>query len=208
MWLGPGPEMPYLSDLVKPPGHECVTGFGIGWLAAWGAHPLDIMIWGSDADRAGPMEFQGTGHIPKEGLYDTVVHWDVKIKMARGVNVTLKPGRDSTKSIGAEGWIAVGRSSGIDAHPKSLLDVEIDSENARLLRSERHDQNFIDAIKGRTRAVTTVAEAVRSDVISHMSNIAIRLGRKVVWDPKKEQIIGDPEATKMLRCDLRKPWTL
>ncbi len=208
MWLGPGPETPYLSDLVKPPGHECVTGFGIGWLAAWGAHPLDIMIWGSDADLAGPMEFEGTGVVPEEGLFDTVVHWDVKIKMGNGFTVTLKPGPDSTKFIGTEGWVRVGRGSGIEAHPKSLLDVEIEPETASLFRSERHDQNFINAVKARKRAVTTVAEAVRSDIISQMSNIAIRLGRKVLWDPKKEKIVGDPQAEKMMHRDLRGSWTL
>ncbi|NQT84738.1 gfo/Idh/MocA family oxidoreductase, partial [bacterium] len=98
--------------------------------------------------------------------------------------------------------------SGIDVHPKSLLDVEIEPETASLFRSERHDQNFIDAVRARKRAVTTVAQAVRSDIISQMSNIAIRLGRKIVWDPKKEEIVGDPEAEKMLHRDLRGSWTL
>jgi hypothetical protein len=208
MWLGPAPKKPYLPDLVKAPGHECVTGFGIGWLAAWGAHPLDIMIWGSDADQAGPMEFEGVGHITEEGLFDTVVHWDVKIKTTDGVHITLKAGHDSTKFIGTDGWVRMGRSSGIEASPSELLRIGIAPETARLTQSTRHDQNFLDAVKAGKGTVTSVAEAVRSDVISHVSNIAVRLGRKIVWDPNREQIVDDAKAGKMLTREVREPWTL
>jgi glucose-fructose oxidoreductase len=128
-----------------------------------------------------------------------VVHWDVRIQMAGGVTATLTPGRDSTKFIGTEGWVQVGRSSGITTHPESMSETKLADEDARLVRSQRHDQNFIEAVKNRKGAVTSVAEAVRSDAISHLSNIAVRLGRKVVWDPKQEAILGDPEASKKLR---------
>ena len=62
--------------------------------------------------------------------------------------------------------------------------------------------------KSREQCVSPIRDSVRSDIISHMSDIAIRLKRKITWDPQKEQIVGDTEATKMLSRPLRAPWTI
>ena len=207
MWLGPAPIAPYTADRCKTPGTYFIYDYSIGYLAGWGAHPLDIMVWGSDADLAGPMTFEGTGVIPTEGLYNTVYHWDVKVQMADGVKMTLKPGGDSTKFIGPDGWVDV-RRGGIDAEPKSLLKSKIGQGDVQLLSSPRQDQNFIDSIKSRKPAVSPIDHAVRSDIISHISDIAVRTGRKITWDPKQEVIVGDAEAAKMLSRPLREPWTL
>ncbi|WP_095414819.1 Gfo/Idh/MocA family protein [Thermogutta terrifontis] len=207
MWIGPAPMKPYTVSRCNPPGTYWIYDFSIGFLAGWGAHPLDIMIWGCDADLAGPMTFEGTGEIPKEGLYDTVIHWDVTVQMGNGVVMTFKPGSDSTKFIGTEGWVDV-RRAGIDAEPKSLLKLELGPNDVHLTRSPRHDQNFIEAIKSGGKAIAPIDEAVRSDIISHMCDIAIRTGRKITWDPKKEEIVGDPEAAKMLSRPMRPPWKL
>jgi hypothetical protein len=56
--------------------------------------------------------------------------------------------------------------------------------------------------------VSNIVDAVRSDNISQLCDIAVRLKRKVTWDPKKEQIVGDAEAAKMLSRPMRAPWTL
>lgn len=60
----------------------------------------------------------------------------------------------------------------------------------------------------RTPTVNPLESAIRSDTISHMSDIAIRLSRPVRWDPEKERIIGDHEAAKRLRRPMRKPWRM
>lgn len=207
MWIGPAPMKPYTVSRCNPPGTYWIYDYSIGFLAGWGAHPLDIMIWGCDADLAGPMTFEGTGEIPKQGLYDTVIHWNVTVQMGNGVVMTFKPGSDSTKFIGTEGWVDV-RRSGIDAEPKSLLKLELGPNDVHLTRSPRHDQNFIEAVKSGGKAIAPIDEAVRSDIISHMCDIAIRTGRKITWDPKKEEIVGDPEAAKMLSRPMRPPWKL
>jgi len=207
MWIGPAPMKPYTVSRCVTPGTYWIYDYSIGFLAGWGAHPLDIMIWGCDADLAGPMTFEGTGEIPKEGLYDTVIHWDVTVQMGKGVVMTFKPGSDSTKFIGTEGWVEV-RRGGLDAEPKSLLKLELGPNDVHLTKSPRHDQNFIEAVKSGGKAIAPVDEAVRSDIISHMCDIAIRTGRKITWDPHKEEIVGDPEASKMLSRPMRAPWTL
>ena len=62
---------PYTADRCKNPGHFFIHDYSIGYLAGWGAHPLDIMIWGNDSDLSGPMTVEGTGTIPTEGSTTT-----------------------------------------------------------------------------------------------------------------------------------------
>jgi glucose-fructose oxidoreductase len=206
-WIGPAPMAPYTTSRCNPPGTYWIYDYSIGYLGGWGAHPLDIMVWGSDADLAGPMTFEGTGVIPDKGLYDTVIHWDVEAQLADGVTMTFKPGGDSTRFIGPDGWVQV-RRGGIDAHPKSLLQSKIGPDDVHLINSPRQDQNFVDSVKSRQEAISPIDDAVRSDIISHLSDVAVRTGRKITWDPKKEVIVGDAEASKILSRAMRVPWTL
>ena len=67
--------------------------------------------------------------IPTEGLYDTVYNWDMKVQLATASKMTFKPGGDSTKFIGTEGWVDV-RRGGIDAEPKSLLQIKARTERS------------------------------------------------------------------------------
>ena len=150
-----------------------IYDYSIGYLAGWGAHPLDIMIWGSDADLAGPITVEGTGDIPAKGLYDNVYNWDMKIQLGDGVRMTFKPGGDSTKFIGSDGWVRIWRG-GIDAEPKSLLTSKIGPNDVHLMDSPNHCQNFIDAVKSRQPTVSPLAQAVRSDTISQLCDIAVR----------------------------------
>jgi glucose-fructose oxidoreductase len=205
-WLGPAPVVPYSAGRCNPKGTYWIYDQSIGYLGGWGAHPLDLMVWGSLADQSGLIEIEGTGKIPTEGLYDTVYDWDMKGKLG-DVDFTFKPGGNSTKFFGPKGWIRVWRG-GIDAEPKSLLKTVIDPKDALLQVSSRQDQNFIDAIKSRKPAVSPIEDSVRSDIISLLCDIVVRKARKITWDPKKEEIIGDADAAKMLHRDMRAPWTL
>ena len=121
--------------------------------------------------------------------------------------MTFKPGGDSTKFIGSDGWVRIWRD-GIDAEPKSLLSSKIGPNDVHLLKSDNHYQNFIDAVKSRQPPVSPLDQAVRSDTISHLCDIAVRTRRQITWDPKKATIVGDEEAAKMMHRDMRSPWTL
>ena len=60
-------KRPYTADRCKPPGTYWIYDQSIGYLAGWGAHPLDLMVWGSDADLSGPITVEGTGTVPQRG---------------------------------------------------------------------------------------------------------------------------------------------
>jgi hypothetical protein len=152
----------------------------------------------------GSVTVEGTGVIPTQGLYDTVYNWDMVIQTPE-VKITFKPGGDSTKFVGTEGWVQV-RRGGWETHPASLKTAKIGLNDMRLLKSRNHYQNFVDAVRERKTAVSPLADAVRSDILSHLSNIAVRLKRKITWDPRTLTIVGDDEAVKMTRREYRSPW--
>jgi hypothetical protein len=69
-------------------------------------------------------------------------------------------------------------------------------------------QQFIDSCKSRQKTLTPVEVAHRSQTPGHLGLIASRTGRKLTWNAAKQEIVGDPEATKMLSKEFRKPWQL
>src|SRR2546426_4124736 len=90
------------------------------------------------------------------------------------------------------------------------------SEGYRMERKEMsaddatglHVKNFIENVRTRNRPVADVETGHRSTIVAHLGNIAFRTGRKIHWDAEKEEIIGDPEASKLLGRVARKPWDL
>jgi hypothetical protein len=211
MWLGPAPMTSYTADRCKPPGTYWIYDQSIGYLAGWGAHPLDIMVWGSDADLSGLVVVEGTGVVPSEGLYDCVYNWDMKIKLGE-IDLVFRPGSDRTKFIGKDGWIQVCRNRNQTlASDPSVLQTQVDPDEAELIVSRSQEANFIQAIKqgDPQAAVSNLKDAVRSDVISHLCDIAVRTGEKITWDPAAQCLVKPRQkAQAMLQREMRAPWTL
>ena len=88
LWLGPAPKTPFCKDRSLNGGARNgifhIYDYAIGFMAGWGAHPMDMLQWW--ADNAGmktiPVRYEGTGTLPKEGLFDTLTNWDVMCTMS------------------------------------------------------------------------------------------------------------------------------
>jgi hypothetical protein len=76
----------------------------------------------------------------------------------------------------------------------------------RLYQSNHHVRNLLDCIKSRAETICPIDIAVRSDTLCHPSDIAMRLGRKLEWDPSAERFVNDAEANRMLTRAMRAPW--
>jgi len=220
-WIGPAPMAPYTVDRCTKYGTYHIYDYALGFIAGWGAHPLDIAQWGNDTDDTVPVSYEGTGTIPARGLYDTISTWDIHCEYANGVKMrfmdfrTARPIVSSyrefkdhgTTFFGTKGWVSVDRG-GIHASTPALLDVKIGPNDVHLYESANHFDNFVQCVKTRSRPINPVEAAVQSDIISHLSDICIRTGRSIRWDPEKEQIVGDETASRMLNRPLRSPWHL
>jgi predicted dehydrogenase len=212
MWLGPAPRAPYTPKRVVNPHWFHISDYSLGYVAGWGIHHVDIAQWGNGTELTGPVEVEGTGVFPTDdGLCDNALSWDVRLRYGSGVllDFTSDGGRNAhgIRFEGPEGWVYVRRGF-IDAQPKSLLRAAIRPEQVHLPVSEHHQRDFADAVRTRRRTVSPIEVAVRSDTVCHLSDIAMRLGRKLRWDPEREEFPGDPEANRMLSRALRAPWHL
>lgn len=224
-WIGPAPMKPYTKSRCTEWGAYHIYDYALGFIAGWGAHPLDIAQWGLDRDGTSPIHYEGRGDIPSGGLFDTVDNWDVACRYADGLTLRFmcdrvargvlglmddpkkRPPMDhGTTFWGENGWISVSRGA-LYASPKTLQTEHIRADERPVLRSTSQGRNFVESMRTRRPPVNPLESAIRSDTISHMSDIAIRLGRPIRWDPASERIIGDAEASKKLDRPTRHPWT-
>ena len=228
MWLGPAPWSPYTYERCASRAMGTVGlwthiyDYSLGGLGgAWGIHHIDIAQWGNGTDHTGPIEVEGTGRLPKDGLADTAVEWKVKHIYANGVEMIHMNTKTALKEapqfrlhyglgvlfVGSEGWVFVCRGL-IDAYPKSLLSTKGRHDGIRLPRTASHRRDFLTCVKTRQKTICPVESAVRSDTICHLDDIAVRLGRRLRWDPETEQFLDDEQANRMLTRPMRSPWHL
>ena len=214
MWLGPAPAAPYCDERVSNSHWFHISDYSLGFIAGCGIHTIDMATWGNGTDLTGPLEVEGTGEFPRDGLCDNATAWNVNLKFANGVLMNFTDGEKNPLGVrfeGPDGWVFVlERHLGgtYDAEPKSLMKRTLDPSDIHLPVSNHHQENFIECCKSRARTVAPIEVAVRSDTLCQLSDIAMRVGRKVKWDPEKEKIVGDAEASRMLTRPMRSPWRL
>ena len=220
LWIGPAPKAPYTVDRCTNLGTYHIYDYALGFIAGWGAHPLDIAQWGLGTDHTGPVYYEGSGDIPTKGLYDTVSQWDIHCRYANGLPMrfmndrTAKPAvmkyRDrwsshGTTFFGTDGWVSVDRGGLSTSNPK-LKQIKLKPSDTHLYNSPDHARNFVDCIKSRAKTINPLESAIRSDTISHMSDICIRMNTPIEWDPIAEKIKNNKHAAKMLNRPMRSPW--
>ena len=219
LWLGPAPWRPYSGSPDNGPGWYHVYDYALGFIAGWGAHPLDLLVWAYDAHEHGPWEVEGTGRINPADRNDAVYNWDVRIRLANGVTISywgtgvpkdedprLAKLNNYAQFIGSEGWIAPYYDHML-CEPESLAETTLGTDAIRLPHAAGQERNFIECVLSRQTPVAPIDDAVHSDMISHVADIAIRCGRKIVWDPAREEIVGDPQASRGLTRAYRAPWS-
>jgi len=212
-WLGPAPWAPYTEKRCHW-NFRWILDYSGGQLTDWAAHHCDIANWGMGTEYTGPVEVQGVGEYPRDGLYDAAVNYRFECKYAPGASPVASDGftmivsnkeRGGAKWEGSDGWVWVDRG-GIDANPKELLESKIGPEEIHLYNSNDHMRNFLECRKTRALTITPIEVAHRAITIAHLGNIAMQLGRKVRWDPNTEQILDDAEASRKLVRTMRAPW--
>ena len=92
------------------------------------------------------------------------------------------------------------------ASSEAILKDPLPAGAQRLYVSNDHKGNFFDCVRTRKDPVAPVEVGHRSISICHLGGIALRLGRKLNWDPAKEQFVNDEEANGYLSREMRKPW--
>jgi predicted dehydrogenase len=225
MWTGPSEMLPYIEGRIHM-NWRWHYNYGGGQLLDWIGHHGDIAHWALDFDKTGPLEVEGQGEFPsKDAVWNTCTKYRVTLNYPKDLTMVIAGGhsdiRSGTKWIGTDGWVWVDRGSrqnpGFDASngewkewkevPASVAKVRL-YKSGDVLNQQAHYRNFLDCVKSRKPTVTPVETAHHSLIPGHLGLIAMLVGRKIKWDPKKERIIGDAEASKLLTRDYRAPWKL
>ena len=117
--------------------------------------------------------------------------------------------RNGVMFIGDKGRIFVNRANVYGKAAEELADNPLPADAWRVRPSEIHMKNFFDCVKSRETPVAPAEIGHRSLTPCQLSVISMRLGgRKLQWDPDKEEIVGDPEAKAMQAREQRKPYEI
>ena len=207
-WLGPAPYRPYQG--IADWDWRWVLDWGGGQMMDWIGHHADIAQWGLDRDTSGPVTFEGYAPFEVDGICDSPKTYRFSCRYADGVEMTVADSRQvksGTTWYGENGeWVWVDRGR-FDASTPEIRDSRIEPGELRL-HSPGHHRNFIDCVKTRATTLTPAEVAHRSASIGHLGQIAMLTGRKIKWDPVREQILGDVSAEALLGRTPRGPWSL
>ena len=209
MWLGPAPYAPYTKDRVHF-NFRWIWDYSGGIICDWGTHLFDTAQWANDSERSGPVEVEGSGTFWQNGLYDTVKDYNVTFRYAGGVVMTCTPGTPGIRFIGTDGWVGNrGWLAPLEASRPEILNSIIGPNELKLytnLAGEHRD--FLDCVKTRKDPYFPVDIGHRVSTVCHLANIAIKLGRKLKWDPQMEIFPDDDQANRLLSRSMRSPWKL
>jgi predicted dehydrogenase len=211
-WIGPARMEPY----IQARSHSWNYNTGGGQLLDWIGHHGDIAHWGlGHDDTIGPVEVDASGEFPpKDALWNTCTKYRITCKYPNDVTMIIAGGhsdiRSGTKWIGTDGWVWVNRGNAFESSNPAWDDTrEIPQAQRKVilpLTKGGHWRNFLDSVKSRKPTVTPVEVAHHSTIPGHLGLISMLVGRKIRWDAKREVILNDPEATKLLSRPYRAPW--
>jgi predicted dehydrogenase len=91
-----------------------------------------------------------------------------------------------------------------EKYPEDVTEKGIELNAAPATR--RHMLDFLAAVEKRTRPVADIEEGHISTASCILANVAMKLGRPLAYDPKKHEVTGDAEATRLLLRPYRAPW--
>ncbi|MCU0473890.1 MAG: Gfo/Idh/MocA family oxidoreductase [Bacteroidales bacterium] len=211
MWLGPAPKVPYRG--VSHWDWRWILDYSGGQLTDWAGHHIDMANWGAGLEYTGPVEISGSGIYPSDGIYNVPVEYDILCKYANGIEMRvanssrLKLGMGTTW-YGDKGWIHTDRGNKLSASDPKILDEVISENEIQLYKSDDHWQNFIDCVRSGDQPIAPIEVAYRAISVGLLGEIAMTTGQTIHWDPDKEEIIGNPGATRLLSRPYRQPWTL
>jgi predicted dehydrogenase len=229
MWLGSTPHVYYTEKRVHPqkgydrPGWLRCEQFGAGMITGWGSHHIDSAHWAMNTELTGPVEIWGSAEFPAKGLWDVHGIFKTEALYANGVHMVVSNELpNGIKFEGTEGWIFVTRGNyratasdpvadnngvkPLEASDEKIIKSVIGPNEVHLYESSDHHGNWLDCVRSRKEPIAPVEVAHRSCSTCLLHHIAMKLKRKVYWDPAKERFKNDEEANRMLSRPQRQPY--
>ncbi len=208
-WCGPAPKLPY----VRARHHRWWRGhraYGGGVLMDWIGHHNDIAHWALDLDGSGPITVEAVNWtFPESEIYNTPHHYEIRCEYAGSVESSIASRHPlGTKLVGEDGWVFVTRGT-LKASDPRWTKSDFQPGEKRVYQSEDHIRNFLVCVKSRKACIAPAETGHRSITPGHLGYVSQSVGRPLKWNPEKELVIDDEEASQLLkRHDYREPWSL
>jgi predicted dehydrogenase len=192
MWLGPAPERPFHPNLITG-GFRPYRDYSGGGMTDWGCHGFGGAMFALQVHETGPTEITPPGGDVKHLTYT----------FANGI-----------KLYHGGGWGGQLTFRGTDGETTPQAQPKAPKASAPDIHIPNYKGkggifgDFVHCMKTRETPFRSIERAHRTATLCHLGNIAYWLKRPLKWDPEKEEIIGDPEASRWLDRPRRGPWEL
>jgi predicted dehydrogenase len=227
LWLGPLPWRPYNPRYCHGT-FRWIMESGGGQIRDRGAHVMSNALFFMHADGTGPVSVEAKGTLPTKGLWDTAVTMEVvyEFKNPDWTLVWSQPGQkvpyfdeEKRKAWGIrDGYGAVYHGdkdelvvwvgdSQLFTEPKAV-NYKLPPGGKDVRRSRDHHEDWFQGIRTGAKTIMNIEAAVATANLCVLGNLSLVLGRKLRWDPKKQEIIGDDEARRLMSRPQRYPYVL
>jgi hypothetical protein len=199
LYLGPAAWRPYNKRFMDGFNFEKGGGLVGGGCLEWGSHCVDLCQWANDADKTAPVEYEPKGN-------------ELHARYANGVRLVMRNdgwlplGSCPVRFEGDTGWVETADDGEVVASAPALLagkGAKVSGYPANF-----HVRDFLDCVKSRAQTRANADAACQAHITCHAANIALFLGRKVLYDPRKNEFVGDDEANRLRSEALREPWRI
>jgi predicted dehydrogenase len=230
MWTGPAPLRPY-NELVHPRRWRAFMEYGNGIVGDMCVHMLDMVRW--MLGLGWPKSVSSSGGIlvdkeSKANITDTQTatfdFGDLKIVWNHrtwgrspdpdypwgatfyGDKGTLRAGVMGYDFVPEGGGAAIHKdvTYELEQYPEDKTEKDLEKHVAPAIRV--HMKDFLSAIARRGGPVADIEQGHISSASCILANLSMRLGRTLVWNADRGEVVGDPEANALLRRPYRAPW--
>ena len=211
-WLGPAPLRPFNPRRLHFSFYFWWDYAG-GMVSDWGVHLFDIVLWalGSDilsvAATGGRHVFKDCRETPD--TVDAVFEcpdYIMAYSMRHGSGFPYHGAMDhGIMFFGTKAMLRIDRAS-FEIFPEGAREPALTVKDQG--QDKHHKLDFLAAVRSRKKPAADALCGHLAAIPGHLANISLRVGRKLVWDPKTETIAGDREASALLAREYRAPYTL
>jgi predicted dehydrogenase len=215
MWLGPAPQRPFNPNRFHF-NFRWFWDYAGGLMTDWGVHLIQVLLWAMGPEPPKAVLSSGGKYVLEDNsetpdtqitVYEfpsyTLV-WEHKVGV--GLGLYNRPwgmsftGTEGTLVINDEGWEVTVE------HRKASLEPQKHPPGTD--PRPAHVRNFLDSVKSRQQPIENLEVGHHISTVAHLGNLALRTGRKIVWDHAKEQVMNDAAANQLVCAKYREPWKL
>ncbi len=215
LWLGPAPKRAFNPNRFHF-NFRWFWDYAGGLMTDWGVHLIQVLLWGMGSEPPKAVMSSGGKYVLEDNsetpdtqmtVYEFPTYtlvWEHKV----GIGLGLYNRPWGMAFVGTEGTLIINDSGWEILREPSKDALEAQKHPGGQDPRPAHVRNFLDGVKSRQQPVENLEVGQHVSTVAHLGNIALRTGRRIVWNHQQEQVVGDAEADRLVTTSYRAPWKL